>query len=131
MFGLINNSFSAAVAVSLVFLTYVSSLVVYRLYFHKLSKFPGPKLAAVSKWYEFYYDVYLKGQFVFKLQKLHEQYGKHRLSPRLPHDASDIVSPRIRRPFGFSVAPGAKSNLLNTRRSNRPDHTRRAPHLRS
>ena len=71
----------AILVAGLTCLTYLISIAVYRLYFHKLAHFPGPKLAALSKWYEFYYEVYLKGQFVFQLQVLHEQYGKH----TLPH----------------------------------------------
>lgn len=59
------------------FVIYLVLLAVYRLYFHPLALFPGPRLAALSKWYEFYYDVYLQGQFVFKLEELHKQYGRH------------------------------------------------------
>lgn len=47
----------------------------YRLYFHPLSGFPGPKLAAVSRWYEFYYDIIKPGQFIWKIEELHEKYG--------------------------------------------------------
>ena len=55
---------------------YVLGLVIYRLYFHPLAKFPGPKYAAISRWHEFYYEVVLKGQFTFKVQELHKQYGE-------------------------------------------------------
>ncbi|KAF4630224.1 hypothetical protein G7Y89_g7918 [Cudoniella acicularis] len=34
-----------------------------------------PKLAALTLWYEFYYDVWLGGKYVFKIQELHKQYG--------------------------------------------------------
>lgn len=51
------------------------SLVVYRLYFSPLSKFPGPKLAAATLWYEFYYNVIQDGQFIWEIQRMHEKYG--------------------------------------------------------
>lgn len=48
---------------------------VYSVYFGPLSKFPGPKLAAATLWYEFYYDVILQGNYTFKLKELHNKYG--------------------------------------------------------
>lgn len=49
---------------------------VYRLYFHPLSKIPGPKLAALSRFYEFYYDVVKGGMFLWEIEKMHKQYGE-------------------------------------------------------
>lgn len=60
---------------SLALIVYLASLYLYRLFFHPLAKFPGPKLAALSNWYEFYYDVLLQGKFTTHLQELHKQYG--------------------------------------------------------
>ncbi|KAI0805613.1 cytochrome P450 [Xylaria sp. FL0064] len=52
-------------------------LTVYRLYFHPLAKFPGPKLGAATHWYEAYYDIFSKGggQWTFQIRRLHERYG--------------------------------------------------------
>ena len=55
---------------------YYVGLITYRLYFHPLAKFPGSKLAAASLWYEFYYDVALRGKFMWKLQEMHKRYGE-------------------------------------------------------
>jgi len=57
-------------------LTYLVGIALYRLYFSPLAKFPGPKLAALSKWYEAYFEIVRNGQFTFQIDKLHEQYGK-------------------------------------------------------
>lgn len=56
-------------------------LTIYRLYVHPIAKFPGPKLAALSRWYEFYYDVICKGQFSFHIQELHKKYGLYSSLP--------------------------------------------------
>lgn len=54
---------------------YYLTLAVYRLYLHPLARFPGPKLAALTRWYEGYYDLYQSGQYTFKIAELHKQYG--------------------------------------------------------
>jgi len=54
---------------------YCLTLVIYRLCFHPLARYPGPKLAAISWWYEFYYDGILYGKYTFKIQELHKKYG--------------------------------------------------------
>ena len=63
-------------AAVLVFLLYLLSLALYRLVLSPIAKFPGPKLAALSNWYEFYWDVVKQGQFTFHIQQLHKQYGE-------------------------------------------------------
>jgi hypothetical protein len=55
---------------------YLVGLGIYRLYFSSLAAYPGPKLAALSNWYEFYWDVIQQGQFTSHIQKLHLKYGK-------------------------------------------------------
>lgn len=56
-------------------LLYIAALVVYRLKFHRAAHIPGPFLAKVTFLYEWYYDLYLEGQYAFKLKELHKIYG--------------------------------------------------------
>jgi hypothetical protein len=60
-------------------LAYFVARGTYRLYFSPLAKFPGPKLAALTKWYEFYYEVVEKGHYTFKIEELHKIYGERKL----------------------------------------------------
>ncbi|KAI4248152.1 MAG: hypothetical protein L6R40_001241 [Gallowayella cf. fulva] len=63
-------------------LVYVIALVVHRLFFSPLAKFPGPKLAAATLWYEYYYDVVKRGRYTWKIAELHDRYGPIiRISP--------------------------------------------------
>ncbi|PSN72472.1 cytochrome P450 [Corynespora cassiicola Philippines] len=54
---------------------YIVGLTLYRLYLHPLAKFPGPRLAAVTSWYEAYYEIIQNGQYSKKITQLHDQYG--------------------------------------------------------
>src|ERR1700755_845256 len=63
---------------------YLIGLGIYRLYLHPLAKFPGPKLAALSRWDEFYYEVIRKGNFTLHLPALHRKYGKDPISHSRP-----------------------------------------------
>ncbi|KAA6414183.1 MAG: P450 monooxygenase [Lasallia pustulata] len=60
---------------SVLLLFYTVYGAVYRLYLSPVSKFPGPRLAALTFWYEFYYDVVKRGQYTWKIRDLHRQYG--------------------------------------------------------
>lgn len=72
-------------ALGLVALTasYSAALMIYRLFFSPLAGFPGPKIAAVTGYYESFYDIVLNGQYVFKINDMHEKYGQstRRLNP--------------------------------------------------
>ena len=57
-------------------LIWIAYGVAYRIYLHPLSHFPGPKLAISTYWYEFYYDVIMRGRYTWKLKELHERYGR-------------------------------------------------------
>ncbi|KAJ6185655.1 hypothetical protein N7519_006956 [Penicillium mononematosum] len=57
------------------FVMYIAVKSIYRLYFHPLSKIPGPKLAAITSGYEFYFNVVKGGMFIWEMERLHKIYG--------------------------------------------------------
>ncbi|KAL2829520.1 cytochrome P450 [Aspergillus cavernicola] len=65
---------------------YCAVLSIYRIYFHPLSHIPGPKLAAITHGYEFYYNVIKGGLFIWEVERLHKVYGPIiRINPREVH----------------------------------------------
>ena len=54
------------------------TLVIYRLCLSPLAEIPGPKLAAATGWYEFYYDCWLAGKYIFEIEAMHNIYGESR-----------------------------------------------------
>lgn len=58
-------------------LLYAVALALYRLTLHPLASFPGPKIAAVTRFYEAYWDVVRNGQYTFQIARLHKKYGSH------------------------------------------------------
>lgn len=63
----------SASALSVVFS--LLAVVFYRLYLSPLAQFPGPRLAAVTGFYETSYDVVQNGQFTWQIERLHQKYG--------------------------------------------------------
>lgn len=61
------------IAVLLSWAVYLTGLVVYRLWFHPLAKYPGPFLAKTSYFYAFYH-AWIKDTAVAQL-KCHQKYG--------------------------------------------------------
>jgi len=61
-------------------------LSIQRLWLSPLAHIPGPKLAALTRLYELYYDIILGGQYTFKISDLHQKYGPVvRISPSEVH----------------------------------------------
>ena len=69
------NVLPLAASLAALLLLYNIGLCIYRLTFHPLSKFPGAKIAAATSWYEFYYDWWCEGKYLFEIEKMHDQYG--------------------------------------------------------
>ena len=53
-----------------------SWLIFWRLRYSPLADFPGPKLAAATGWYEFYFDFWKRGKYIFEIERMHEIYGE-------------------------------------------------------
>ena len=58
-------------------LAFLATLTFYRLFLHPLANVPGPKIAAATAWYEFYWDCPQKGRFFTKITEMHKKYGMH------------------------------------------------------
>jgi hypothetical protein len=57
------------------FLAYLIYSALSKTFFHPLCHFPGPKLAALTRWYAAYYELIRDGDLVEHLHDLHEMYG--------------------------------------------------------
>ena len=67
-----------AVGFAGLFIIYAFTTAVYRLYFSPLANFPGTKVAAVTGWYEFYFDVVKRGKYIYETERIHHEYGNYR-----------------------------------------------------
>ncbi|KAH8706430.1 cytochrome P450 monooxygenase [Ilyonectria robusta] len=54
---------------------YIFGQGLYNLYLHALGTIPGPKLAAFSRLYEFWFDVIQDGQYLWEIGRMHNKYG--------------------------------------------------------
>jgi hypothetical protein len=88
------NITSLAVSTGVAAILYATGLIIWRLYFSPLARFPGPKIAAATLWYEFYWDGVKKGQFVWEIERMHRKYGKPILLPAL-QSYGDIVNRKV------------------------------------
>ncbi|KAK7961239.1 cytochrome P450 [Apiospora saccharicola] len=117
---------------------YLATLCIYRLFLHPLACFPGPKLAAVTRYYEAYFDVLQEGQYTFKIAELHNKYGPIvRISPYELHVNDPAFHEKLYRQEGrwdkygwaFNAfgAHGASITYYTTSRSHDLHKARRQP----
>nr|UWK21948.1 cytochrome P450 [Trichoderma calamagrostidis] len=69
-------------------LAIVSTLIqwFYNLYLHPKRKIPGPRLAAMTSLYEFWFDIVRDGKYPEEIKRMHEVYGPVvRISPHEVH----------------------------------------------
>ena len=96
---------------------YACWLVLYRLYLSPLARFPGPRLAAATAWYEFYYDAIQHGKYTFEIARMHKQYGTACSSLVAAHDADNGG---VQDPLSASVLGSFTSTTQTTMKSSTP-----------
>ncbi|KAI4158176.1 MAG: hypothetical protein LQ342_007688 [Letrouitia transgressa] len=87
------DKFQIALVLSGFLVSWVVVVIIYRLYLHPAAKFAGPRVAALTYFYEFYYDVWQGGQYTWKIRDLHKQYVKkvEKLCTRLEQKSYDTI----------------------------------------
>ena len=90
--------------VSLIIAIAILLKYLYRLTFHSLAKFPGPRIAAATNLYGAYFDLNAETSYVKRLPSLHDQYGmpSHHMS-RSPKSLGQLKIQTFR-PYHSSVA---------------------------
>ncbi|KAH8587676.1 cytochrome P450 [Bisporella sp. PMI_857] len=109
---------------------YIIGLAIYRVYFHPLAAFPGPKLCAITR-IPWLYNFTLGRQSHFALE-LHESYGQvvriapNELSYTLEEAAKDIYGFRLGKPEMGKNRKNYRSDPSgeNIITANREDHSR-------
>lgn len=90
------NIFNAKGLVGLItvsVIVYACIVAIYNLYFSPIAGFPGPKIAAATGYYEFCYDFFKKGKYIFEIETMHKKYGsltRHPLRTIVPVDWQDF-----------------------------------------
>ena len=68
-YGRLGSILALAVAI------YFLGSIIHHLCLSPIAGFPGPKIAAATGWYEFYYEYFLNGTYYLEIEKMHQIYG--------------------------------------------------------
>lgn len=120
MFELLDSSTVLhSLAVTLLF--YLTIGAIRRVYLSPLSKFPGPKLAALTLWNEFYWDVVKRGLFMWRIQEMHEKYGSREIFAPCSVCKNTNADPRVQAPLSGSTRTSCTSSTrISTKSSTHP-----------
>ncbi|KAB2568622.1 Averantin hydroxylase [Lasiodiplodia theobromae] len=87
---------------------FIIALIIYRLYLHPLSKYPGPKYAAVSGLV--YWYVLVRGDLAHWYHRMHEQYGE---VVRVGPNKLSFINPQAWKDiYGHKVGAAAKKAIM-------------------
>jgi hypothetical protein len=89
------HPFQAGVLLLAFTFVYKASQAIYRLYFHPLAGFPGPREAALSD--TWLYKLSEIGQQEQEFERLHKKYGKAQTSPT-PHRCTPLTTASSQEP---------------------------------
>ncbi|KAJ3991848.1 cytochrome P450 [Lentinula boryana] len=95
----------------------LSALAFYRLFFHPLHKYPGPILAALTDWYELYYNIVEGGALITKIDDLHNLHETQLLfnERHAYHDIYTYGSTLVKDPgFYFGFMAHGPQGLVST-----------------
>ncbi|KAM0544798.1 hypothetical protein ACHAPJ_011625 [Fusarium lateritium] len=67
------STYHGLILVAVVLASWTVYTIIYRLYFHPLAKFPGPRLAACSQLW--FVRAWSSGRYPFLMRQLHDKYG--------------------------------------------------------
>ncbi|KAL4941896.1 cytochrome P450 [Aspergillus oleicola] len=95
-------------------------MAIYRLYFHPLAGLPGPKVAAATGWYEFYYDVVKSGTCVYKIEDMHKKYEFYNEVYVAANKRRNEVWPQYRTGLGLDGSHTMTQNHELHRRRRKP-----------
>jgi hypothetical protein len=103
-------------------LCYTICTLTYRLMLSPLAKFPGPKLAAATIYYEVFFDIVKGGRFMWEIDRMHQQYGPIvRISPFELHikdpDFYDVLyagSTKTRDKYAWFLTSGMPRSSFST-----------------
>ncbi len=87
------NTLSISLAVAALWVLYLIAYESYNISSkHPLHHVPGPKLAAMTVLYEFWYDMILGGGYTKRIKEMHETYGEsmHPYSTHLKKHVDEI-----------------------------------------
>ncbi|CZR53570.1 related to cytochrome P450 [Phialocephala subalpina] len=108
------------------------ALAIYRLHFSPLARFPGPKLAALTWWYEAYYEILRNGHYYREIDRMHDIYGPIvRVAPDELHIRDSkffdnvYMNPKVNK-HGWDKRFGAESSTFTTVESALHRHRRAA-----